>query len=149
MTSTTRNRLYSNLTSITERLESMFDALDASLPYFDTKPELPLGGESWDHEGNILDDEGDALEDEDGNIPNVRDLEGGQDAYDAISEYPLEVIDERGMDFAVVITTGGPYVEITAKGSSTARLVGYWGSERIDMGPDDLYDRFLDFFIER
>ena len=65
-----------------------------------------------------------------------------------ISEYPLEVVDERGRPFAVVISTGGPHIEVTADGDQRAYLVGYWGGEKVTRGGDH-FDTFLDYFIER
>ena len=65
-----------------------------------------------------------------------------------ISEYPLEVVDERGREFAVVLATGGPHVEVVADGGSSARLVGYWGGLSYTLHGDRL-DTFLDYFIDR
>lgn len=65
-----------------------------------------------------------------------------------IGEYPLEVVDERGRPFAVVIGTGGPHIEVTADGDSSARLVGYHGSDKA-YRYGDVFDTFLDWFIER
>lgn len=65
-----------------------------------------------------------------------------------ISEYPLEVVDERGRQFAVVISTGGPHIEVVADGGRDARLEGYWWGERHTMADDD-FSVFLDYFIDR
>lgn len=65
-----------------------------------------------------------------------------------ISEYPLEVVDERGREFAVVISTGGPHIEVVADGGQNARLAGYWGGEQVYLH-GDVFDTFLDYFIER
>lgn len=65
-----------------------------------------------------------------------------------LSEYPLEVVDERGRQFAVVISTGGPHIEVTADGDQRAYLVGYWGGEKVTSHGDH-FDTFLDYFIER
>ena len=65
-----------------------------------------------------------------------------------ISEYPLEIVDERGKEFAVVLTTGGPHIEVVADGGSSARLAGYWGGEQVYMY-GNVFDTFLDYFIER
>ena len=63
-------------------------------------------------------------------------------------EYPLEVVDERGRNFAVVLTVGGPHIEIEAEGYSRPALKGYWAGERMTL-TDDVFDRVLDWFIDR
>lgn len=65
-----------------------------------------------------------------------------------ISEYPLEIVDERGREFAVVLSTGGPHIEVVADGLSSARLEGYWWGDRATLHGDYL-STFLDYFIER
>lgn len=65
-----------------------------------------------------------------------------------ISEYPLEIVDGRGKEFAVVLCTGGPHIEVVADGGQSARLAGYWGGEQVYMH-GDVFDTFLDYFIER
>lgn len=65
-----------------------------------------------------------------------------------ISEYPLEIVDERGREFAVVICTGGPHIEVVADGGYDARLEGYWAGERVTLS-GDAFNTFLDYFIER
>ncbi|WP_054173045.1 hypothetical protein [Mycobacteroides immunogenum] len=71
------------------------------------------------------------------------------DVNDAIGEWPLEVVDERGRDFAVVLTIGGPHIEITASGGSNPTLEGYWGADRWSMGSADHLTTILDYFIDR
>ena len=70
-----------------------------------------------------------------------------------IYDYPLEIVNEVGKDYAVVLCTGGPQIEVTAYGLNNARLEGYWWGTR-----STRHDRtvegnplttFLDFFIER
>jgi CRISPR/Cas system-associated exonuclease Cas4 (RecB family) len=65
-----------------------------------------------------------------------------------ISEYPLEVVDERGREYAVVLCTGGPHIEVVADGLCDARLVGYWSGETVTMS-GNMFSTFLDYFIER
>lgn len=65
-----------------------------------------------------------------------------------IGDYPLEVVEERGKPFAVVICTGGPHIEVVAEGNNRARLEGYWGGSRATWH-GDMYDEFLDWFIDR
>jgi hypothetical protein len=65
-----------------------------------------------------------------------------------ISDYPLEIVDERGREFAVVICTGGPHIEVVADGGNSARLEGYWWGSRCTLS-GDYFDVFLDWFIER
>jgi hypothetical protein len=65
-----------------------------------------------------------------------------------IGEYPLEIVDERGKEFAVVISTGGPHVEVVADGFAAARLEGYWSGWRVTRYGDYL-SVFLDYFIDR
>lgn len=65
-----------------------------------------------------------------------------------IDEYPLEVVNERGKEFAVVISTGGPHIEVAANGGTVARLEGYlWGDRATIHG--DQFDTFLSYFIDR
>lgn len=69
----------------------------------------------------------------------------------SIYDYPLEVIAENGKPYSVVITCGGPHIEVVAHGYDDARLEGYWWgtrSTRYDFGNKPL-TQFLDFFIER
>ena len=70
------------------------------------------------------------------------------DAADYLSELPLEIVDERGREFAVVIGTGGPHIEIAADGLRKARLEGYWGGECVTLF-GDVFDEVLDWFIDR
>ena len=69
----------------------------------------------------------------------------------SIYDYPLEVVREVGKPYSVLITCGGPHIEVEAHGYGDARLMGYWGSKsatRHDYGNNPL-TTFLDFFIER
>jgi|LakMenEpi03Aug12_release.lakeMendotaPanAssembly.Ray.scaffolds.fasta_scaffold49906_8 hypothetical protein len=66
----------------------------------------------------------------------------------SIYDYPLAVVDERGREFAVVICTGGPHIEVVADGLNRARLEGYWWGSRCTL-TGDYFDTFLDWFIER
>lgn len=54
-----------------------------------------------------------------------REDDNGNEAR--VDDYPLEIVAEIGRPFAVVITTGGPHVEIVADGYDAARIVGTWG----------------------
>lgn len=65
-----------------------------------------------------------------------------------ISEYPLAIVDERGKEFAVILSMGGPHIEVIANGLDPARLEGYWGGEQVCRHGDYL-SVFLDYFIER
>jgi hypothetical protein len=65
-----------------------------------------------------------------------------------ITDYPLEIVDERGREFAVVICIGGPHIEIVANGGNRARLEGYWCGSRCTLS-GDYFDVFLDWFIDR
>lgn len=69
----------------------------------------------------------------------------------SIYDYPLEIIKEVGKPYSVLITCGGPHIEVEAHGHENARLKGYWGGKhatRWDNGTNPL-TTFLDFFIER
>lgn len=77
--------------------------------------------------------------------PTIVDAYGNETSID---DFPLEIVDERGKDYAVVIGTGGPHIEVTASGDDSARLVGYWSSETTARHGDQ-FDTFLDYFIER
>lgn len=63
-----------------------------------------------------------------------------------ISERPLAVVDERGRQFVVVISTGGPHIEVTADRNQRAYLAGYWGGEKATLHGDH-FDTFLDYFV--
>jgi|APFre7841882724_1041349.scaffolds.fasta_scaffold225688_1 hypothetical protein len=66
-----------------------------------------------------------------------------------IGEYPKEIVDERGKQFAVVICTGGPHIEVAANGiDGPARLKGHWRGHRCTINGDQ-FDPFLDYFINR
>ena len=64
-----------------------------------------------------------------------------------ISEYGLELITEIGRPWTWVLGTGGPHIEITADGSGRAKLVGYWGGERVERSGYYI-DRVLDYMLE-
>jgi hypothetical protein len=68
--------------------------------------------------------------------------------YGEIDQYPLEVVDERGREYGVLICTGGPHIEIVADGGNRARLEGYWRGSRCTLS-GDYFDVFLDYFIDR
>jgi hypothetical protein len=70
------------------------------------------------------------------------------DGLGDISDYPLEIVDERGREYAVVICTGGPHIEVVADGGNRARIEGYWWGSRCTL-TGDYFDVFLDWFIER
>jgi hypothetical protein len=61
-------------------------------------------------------------------------IEDGQDAQEALDEYPLAV--EKEVHMVITISTGGPHEEIDAvisDGRVTRATFGcYWGSERIE-----------------
>ncbi len=69
--------------------------------------------------------------------------------YGRLSEWPRDVLSERGRPFAVILTeSGGPYVEVQAEGLWPAKLVGHWGASRV-VRHDPCLSRFLDYFISR
>lgn len=70
------------------------------------------------------------------------------DLYESLDQWPLEVVDERGREFAVVLCTGGPHIEIVADGGCQARLEGYWGGDTATLRGDE-FSTLLDYFIER
>lgn len=80
--------------------------------------------------------------------PTITDNYGNETP---ISEWPLEIVDERGRAFAIVLTIGGPHIEITADGQRDARLVGYWGGETVTRydDSDGSFATVLDYFIDR
>ena len=106
----------------------------------DTEDELPEGYE-WDG-STLLGPDGDDVDPDD--VPGVE----WYDQHDNLAEYPLEVVDERGRNFAVVLCTGGPHIEIEAEGYGRAALQGYWGGVRATLTAD-VFDRVLDWFIDR
>lgn len=68
------------------------------------------------------------------------------DGTDIIS-YGLELVTEVGRPWTWVLGTGGPHIEIVADGSDRARLVGYWGGERVERSGYHI-DRVLDYILE-
>lgn len=80
--------------------------------------------------------------------PTITDNYGNETP---IGEWPLDIVDERGKEFAVLITYGGPNIWLTADGLDDARLVGYWGGETVTLWDDSVgsFTTVLDYFIER
>lgn len=66
----------------------------------------------------------------------------------SIDDYPLEVVDQRGREFAVLVTFGGPNIWVMADGDRSARLEGYWGGEHVTLTGSH-FDTFLNYFIDR
>ena len=61
--------------------------------------------------------------------PTIVDDDGN---HENIYDWPLEVVVKVGRPLAVVISTGGPHIEIVQDLSEgSAHLVGYWGGERL------------------
>jgi hypothetical protein len=75
--------------------------------------------------------------------------DNGNVAY--VDEYPLEVVAEVGRPFTVLVTCGGPHVEIVADGYEGARLVGHWGSEISTLwdDADGTFGAVLDYYTGR
>jgi len=70
-----------------------------------------------------------------------------QSAERYLDELPLEVVKEVGTPLAVVLTTGGPHIEIVKDSrGGTAQLEGYWGSEHITRH-DEVFTWALEYFI--
>lgn len=103
---------------------------------------------AWENAGNTFTDSHYVTEDETDDEPTIRDNYGNASP---ISEWPLDIVDERGKEFAVLITYGGPNIWLTADGLSDARLVGYWGGEPVTLWDDSAgsFTTVLDYFIER
>lgn len=148
MSNETRDMLHENMMSIKERLSDIMAAIEGDLPYFEGEPELPDGAAGWSDGGYLIDAEGNDFKDEDGYYVELIDLPDALDPHDYLADYPLEVVDERGREFAVVLGTGGPHIEIAADGLAGARLEGYWGGERVTLY-GDVFDKVLDWFIDR
>ena len=66
-----------------------------------------------------------------------------------LSEWPREVVEERGRPFTVVVSdSGGPHIEVRADGNWPAKLIGQWGA--VDETRHGAYlSTFLDYFIHR
>lgn len=62
--------------------------------------------------------------------------------------WPLEIIVAVGRPFTVVLSTGGPHIEIMADGYDSARVVGYWAGETVTRYPAGA-DTVLDYFTGR
>lgn len=80
----------------------------------------------------------------------AEELQAGRMIVDEIplDEYPLEIVNERGREYAVVICTGGPHIEIVADGQREARLAGYWWGESAARHAPEC-DTVLNYFINR
>ena len=66
-----------------------------------------------------------------------------------IWEYPLEIINEVGRPWTVVLTVGGPHIEVTQDGHHMATLEGYWGGDKHTLYDDHekTLERILDLYI--
>ena len=138
MSNNTSDELYRMMLGIRDRLTDVMECIDEGRPY--TEDGLPEGYE-WDG-SSVLGPDGNEVDPDD--VPGVE----WHDPHDYLAEYPLEVVDERGRNFAVVLTTGGPHIEIEAEGNDCAALKGYWGGKRATL-TGDVFDRVLDWFIDR
>lgn len=87
---------------------------------------------------------------ETGKIPSTLADDYGVDAEfcEVMAEYPLELVDARGRNFAVVLTVGGPHVEVEAEGCGNARLCGYWAGETVKLS-GDVFNWIMDYYIDR
>lgn len=66
-----------------------------------------------------------------------------------IWDYPLEIIREVGRPYTVVLTTGGPHIEVTQDGHHMATLEGYWGGDTHTIYDDHnkTLERLIDLYI--
>ena len=136
---TTRTRLYEMMLNIRETLTELIACINYGRPY--TEDELPYGYE-WQDETTLVNINGDEVE------PDTVRRVNWHDPHEYLTDYPLEIIDERGRNFAVVLTVGGPHIEIAADGQNIASLHGYWGGEHVTLS-GQVFDAVLDYFIER
>lgn len=123
MSTETRDMLYNHLRSTRDTIEQLVEALQVGDSYInvmthESADELPDDDDEW------------------------------TDLHEYMQDYPLEVVDERGRNYAVVLTTGGPHIEVEAEGMGRAALHGYWGGEHVVLSGSAL-DDFLDHYIER
>ena len=105
-----------------------------------------------DHWDDLLADIESEMEDagylaEDGVIYSVEDHEDPTVDGTGILDYGLELVTEVGRPWTWVLGSGGPHVEVVADGSDRARLVGYWGGERVERSGYHI-DRVLDYLLE-
>ena len=107
-----------------------------------------------DRDQKLLDDQMDAVYNH--IVEWVKRIDAGthddEDTDDgSIYDYPLDVTKEVGSPYSVLLTCGGPHIEVEAHGYSNARLLGFWGTSRATRWDNAQLDltRFLDFFIER
>ncbi|WP_150463112.1 hypothetical protein [Nesterenkonia ebinurensis] len=77
----------------------------------------------------------------------------GRDPMDSLHEEPLEVVLQRQV--SIVLTTGGPHVEIVAtldteRSITRASWHSYWGGEKIEkvIGSDKAVYRAIEYFVE-
>lgn len=61
----------------------------------------------------------------------------------------LEKIDERGRNFALVATVGGPHIQIEWECHTNAYVRGYWGGEYVSiMLPQEVSQTLLEWFFD-
>ena len=86
-----------------------------------------------------------------GTVPEdlADDYGHGADLYEVMADYPLEVVDQRGRNFTVVLTVGGPHIEIEAEGLGEATLRGYWAGIVPVTLSGDVFSWMLDYYIDR
>ena len=138
MSNDTSDELYRMMLGIRDRLTDVMECIDKGRPY--TEDDLPEG---YECDGSaVLGPDGDEVDPDD--VPGVE----WHDPHDYLMKRPLEVVDERGRNFAVVLTVGGPHIEIEAEGYGRPALKGYWAGERVTL-TGGVFDRVLDWFIDR
>lgn len=106
------------------------------------------GPDQWD---DLLSDIKFEMEDagylaEDGVIYSVEDHEDPTVDGTDIFTYGLELVTEVGRPWTWVLGTGGPHIEVVADGPGRAKLVGYWGGERVERSGYHI-DRVLDYML--
>lgn len=94
---------------------------------------------------NIADDDHWEAERDEFDEPTIVDNYGNEQP---ISEWPLEVVVKIGRPLSVLITFGGPNIEIVHDLSDgSAKLAGYWGGEKAFRYGKE-YQTVLDYFTD-
>lgn len=91
---------------------------------------------------NLFGVRGDSAEHVQSDEPTIVDDDGN---HESIEDWPLEVVVKVGRPLAVVISTGGPHIEIVQDlGGGSAKLAAYWtGHREFRHGPE--FQTVLDY----
>ena len=154
MSESTRDRLTEHVESVAEMVREYARQIDSGR-YGDQWIVFYGNGDVASVDGTV------SAGDEDSAIAAFADEHGDGDYYaeleeadeptveeTPISEWPLEVVVKVGRPLTVLITAGGPHIEIVHDLSDgSAKLAGYWGGEKVYRhGPE--FQTVLDYLTD-